>query len=97
MARRLVMKHLAQIARVHPLAATAAAIRQFALLRERSVELLRDPARERVVEFESVECVFTDHASITRAREFGSAGNLGNIGARVRSTATFAGISALIQ
>lgn len=96
-ARRLMVKHLAEIARIHPLAAAPAAVRQFALLRKRRVELLGDPAGERIVEFESVECGFADHASITRPREFGSGGNLGNIGARRGVPATFTGISTLMK
>jgi hypothetical protein len=61
MAWRLVVKHLAQIACIHPLATYAAAIRQFTLLRERRVELLRDPAGKGVVELESVSIGFADH------------------------------------
>jgi hypothetical protein len=57
----LMMKHLAQVARIYTLAAHAAAIREFALVRERRVELLGDPAGERIVQFESVEVWFTNH------------------------------------
>lgn len=65
MARRFMMKHLTQVARVYTLPALTAAIRKFALLRERRIELFRDPAGERIIELERVGMRFSDHHTHT--------------------------------
>ncbi len=90
-ARRFMVKHLAEVACIHTLSAHNAPVRQFALMGERRVELLGDPSGERIVELERVEVGFASHhASSTRQREFGSRGNLGNFWASAALKATFA-------
>ena len=61
MARRFMVKHLAEIACVHTLRAHTAPVGQFALMGERRVKLLGDPAGERIVELERVEVGFASH------------------------------------
>ena len=90
-ARRFMVKHLAEVACIHTLSAHTAPVRQFALMGERRVELLGDPSGERIVELERAEVGFASHhASSTRQREFGSRGNLGNFWASAALKATFA-------
>ena len=92
MARRFMMKHLTEVACIHTLSTHAAPVRQFALMRERRVELLGDPSGERIVELERVEVGFASyHTGSTQQREFGSRGNLGNFGAGGAAQSNFRG------